>query len=162
MYTNAKANISEPYPLQQENAQHQQPSYAWNLQTCFIPTAHIAVHFSIDFADGRYIGIPEIIAEVASRQATPMYKMKPLCLYWGLIHLTSVVFILGPASMDPEIPSLKHLWLLHSCVADMARPNLIMLRMVISEFAKGFERKTDWIPPPEMVNSITYDQLDVA
>jgi len=44
----------------------------------------------------------------------------------------------------------------------MGRPNLIMLRTVISEFAKAFSGKTDRIPPPEKVKRMTYDQIEAA
>jgi hypothetical protein len=57
---------------------------------------------------------------------------------------------------------LTRLWTLPSEVADTGRPNLIMLKTVISEFAKAFPGKTDQIPPPEKVKGMTYDQIKAA
>jgi hypothetical protein len=37
-----------------------------------------------------------------------------------------------------------------------------MLRKVISEFAKDFPGKTDQIPPPATVKSMTYDQIEAG
>ena len=91
-----------------------------------------------------------------------MGKTKPFGPRWRFIRLISIALIRGPASMDPEISSSKRLWTLPSGVADTGRPNLIMLKMVISEFAKAFPGKTDQIPPPEKVKGMTYDQIEAA
>jgi hypothetical protein len=64
--------------------------------------------------------------------------------------------------MDPEISSSKRLWKFPSEVADTGRLNMIMLRMVISEFAKAPPGKMDRIPPPEKVKGMTYDQIEAA
>jgi hypothetical protein len=107
--------------------------------------------------DGSYNGLRERITGVASAQARTMGKTKPFGLRWRLIRLISIALVLGPASMDPEISSSRQFWTLPSGVADTGRPNLIMLRTVISEFAKAFPRKTDRLPPPEKVKGMTYD-----
>jgi hypothetical protein len=121
-----------------------------------------AGQFYINFVDGSYKVLRERISGVASAQATTMGKTKPFGPRWRFIHLIPLAHILGPASMDPEISSSKQLWILPSGVADRGRPNLIMLRMVISEFAKAFPGKTDGIPPPETVKGMRYDQIEAA
>jgi hypothetical protein len=121
-----------------------------------------AGQFYINLVDGSYKGLRERITRVASAQATTMGKTKPFGPRWRFIRLISIALILGPASMDPEISLLKRLWTLPSGVADTGRPNLIMLRTVISEFAKAFPGKTDRIPPPEKVKGMTYDQIEAA
>jgi hypothetical protein len=64
--------------------------------------------------------------------------------------------------MDPAISLWRQLWNLPSRVADTGRPNVIMLRTVISEFAETFPEKTGQIPPPEKVKGMTYDQIEAA
>jgi hypothetical protein len=64
--------------------------------------------------------------------------------------------------MDTEISSSKQLSTLPSVVADTRRPNLIMIRTVISEFVKAFPGKTDRIPSPEKVKGMTYVQIEAA
>jgi hypothetical protein len=118
--------------------------------------------FYINLVDGSYKGLRERITGVASAQATTTGKTKPFAPRWRFIRLISIALILGPALMDPEISSLKRLWKLPSRVGDTSRPNLIMLRTVISEFAKAFPGKTDRIPPPEKVKGMTYDQIEAA
>jgi hypothetical protein len=78
------------------------------------------------------------------------------------IRFIPVPLILGAASIDPQISSLKRLLKLPSSAADTGRPNLIMVRTVISEFAKAFSKKMDQLPLPEMVKGITYDQIEAA
>ena len=106
--------------------------------------------------DGSYKGHRERITGIASAQATAMGKTKPFGPRWRFIRLISVVHVLGLASMDPEISSSKRLCSFPSGVADTGRPNLIMLRTVVSEFAKAFPGKRDQIPPPENVKGMTY------
>jgi len=62
--------------------------------------------------------------------------------------------------MGMGISSLKQLWRLPPRVSDMPRPHLILLRTVISEFAKSFPGKTVLIPHPVMVKGTTYNQTD--
>jgi len=121
-----------------------------------------AGQFYIHFVDGSYKGLRETITGVASAQATTMGKTKPFGPQWRFIGLISIAHILGPASMDAEISSSKRLWTLPPRVADTGRPNLIMLRTVISEFAKAFTGKADRIPLPEKVKGMTYDQIEAA
>jgi len=121
-----------------------------------------AGQFYIDLADSSYKGLRERITGVASAQATTMCKMKPFGPRWRFIWLISIVLILGPASMDPEISSSKRLWSLPSGVPDTGRLNLIMLRTVISKFGKAFLGKTDRIPPPVKFKGMTYDQIEAA
>ena len=110
----------------------------------------------------RYMGLRERITGVASAQATMMGKMKPFGPHWWFSRHMSVALILGPASMDPEISSLKRSLSLPSIVADTGRPNLPTLRTVISEFAKAFPGKTDQIPLPEMVRVMKDHHIEAA
>jgi len=121
-----------------------------------------AGQFYIKLVAGSYQGLRERITEVASAQATTMDKTKPFGPCWRFIWLISIALIPGPASMDPEISLSKWLWKFLSGVADMGRPNLIMLMTVISELAKAFPEKTDRIPPPEKVQGMAYDQILAA
>jgi hypothetical protein len=91
-----------------------------------------------------------------------MGKRKPFGPRWRIIRLTSIALILGTASMDTEISSSKQLSTLPPDVADTRRPNLIMIRTVISEFVKAFPEKTDRIPWPEKVKGMTYVQIEAA
>jgi len=118
--------------------------------------------FYLTLVDGSYKGLRERITGVASAQATTMGTTKPFGPCWRFIRPISIVLILGHASMDPEISSSKPLWALPSGVADTGRPNMIMLRTVISEFQKAFPGKIDRIPPPEKVKGMTYDQIEAA
>jgi hypothetical protein len=118
--------------------------------------------YYIILVDGCYKGLRERITEVASAQATTTGMTKPFGPGWRFIRFISVALMLGPASMDSEISSSKRLWELPSGVANTGRPNLIMLRTVISEFAKASEGKTDRIPPPEKVKGMAYDQIEAA
>jgi len=115
-----------------------------------------AGQFYINLVDCSYTGLRERITGVASAQATTMSQTKPFGACWQITRGISIAHILGPASMDPEISSAKQLLTLPSGVVDTRRLNLILLRMVISEFAKAFPRKTDRIPPPEKVKGMTY------
>jgi len=121
-----------------------------------------AGQFYFNLGDSSYKGLRLRITGVASTQATTMGKTKHFDPHWRFIRLISVVLILGPALIDPEISSSKRLWTLPSGVADTGRPNLIMLRTVMSEFAKAFPGKTDRIPPPGKVKGMTYDQIEAA
>jgi hypothetical protein len=118
--------------------------------------------FYINFVDGSYKGLRERITGVASAHATMKGKTNPFGPRWQCICLIYVALILGPASMDLEISSSKQLWKLPSGVADTGRPNLILLRTVISEIAKAFPGNTDRIPLPEKVKGMTYDQIEAA
>jgi len=118
--------------------------------------------FYIDLVDGSYKGLRERIARVAYAQATTMGKTKPFGHCSRFICHISIALIPGPAWMDAEISLLKRLWSLPSGVADMGRPNMIMLRLGISELAKAFPGTTDWIPPPRQVIDKTYDQIKAA
>ena len=140
-----------------------------NMPSINVTTKHVtftkssgAGQFYIILVDGSYTGLKERITGVASTQATTMGKTKPIGPHWLLIHHISVACCLGPASLDPEVSSSKPAWSVPSGVADTRRPNLIMLRMVISEFAKSFPEKTDRIPLPETIRGITYDQIEAA
>jgi hypothetical protein len=64
--------------------------------------------------------------------------------------------------MVMEISLSKRYRLFPSGVADMGRLNLIMLRTVISEFAKAFPGKTDQKPSPGTVKSMTSDHIKAA
>jgi len=44
----------------------------------------------------------------------------------------------------------------------MGRPNLYMLRKVISQLAKAFPGKTDWIHPPGKMAGMTYHHIEAA
>jgi len=121
-----------------------------------------AGQFYINLVDGSYKGLREKITGVASAHAATMGKTKPFGPCWRLTCLISIALILGPGLMDPEISSSKRLWSLPSGVAETGRPNLIMLRTVISEFAKAFPGKTDRVPPPEKVKSMTHNQIVAA
>jgi len=116
-------------------------------------------HFHINLVDGSYMGLRERITRVASAQATLDGKTKSFGPHWQYIHHISPALILARAWMDPEISSSKRFSSLPSAVADTGTLNLIMLRMVISEFAKAFPGNMDQIPPPEKVKGITYDQI---
>jgi hypothetical protein len=91
-----------------------------------------------------------------------MGKMKPFRPCGRFIHHISIALMLGPTSMDPEISSSKRIWTIPSGVAETGRPNLILLRTVISEFAKALPGKTDRIPPPEQYKGMMYDQIEAA
>jgi hypothetical protein len=100
-----------------------------------------AGHIYINSVDGSYKGLRERFTGVASTQATAIGKTNTFGSGWWFIYLISVAFNLGPASMDPDISSSKQLGSLTSGVAHMGRPNLMMLRTVISEFAvKAYAR----------------------
>jgi hypothetical protein len=102
-----------------------------------------AGQFYINLVDGSYKGRRERITRIATAEARTMGKTTPFGVHWRFIRLISGVLILAPASMDPEICSSKRLWTFPSGVADTGRPNLLMLRTVISKFAQAFPRKTD-------------------
>jgi hypothetical protein len=121
-----------------------------------------AGQFYINFVDGSYKGLRQRITGVASAQATMIGKTKPFGPRWRFNRHIAIALILGPASMDPGISSSNGIWTLPSRDADTGRPNLIMLRTVISEFAKAFPGKTDRIPPPDNVKGMTYDQIEAA
>jgi len=121
-----------------------------------------AGQFYIHLVDGGYTWLRERITGVSSMPAATMGKTKPSGPQWWLIHFISIAVILGPTSIGPETSSSNGLWKFPSGVADIGRPNLIMLMMVISAVAKAFPRKTDQISLPEKVKGMTYVQIKAA
>jgi hypothetical protein len=117
-----------------------------------------AGQFYINLVDGDYKGFREGITRVVSEQASTMGKTKPFRPCLRLIRLVSIALILSPASMDPEISLSKGLWTLPARLAVTGRPNVIILGIAISEFAKAVQWKTERIPPTQKVNGVTYDQ----
>jgi len=121
-----------------------------------------AGQFYIDLVDGSYKRHRERIAGVVSVQATTKGTMKSFGPRWWIIPHIALVRILSHVSMKPEIHLSKRLSALPSRVAEMGRPNLIMLRTVISQIAKAFAGKTDQIPPPGKVRGMTYDEIETV
>jgi hypothetical protein len=121
-----------------------------------------AGQFYINLLDWRYNGLRERISGVASAQAAKMGMTKPFGPRLWFIRIIFIALILGPGSRDPEISLSKQLWTLPSWVADTVRPNLTILRTVVSEFAKAFTGMTDRIPRPEKVKGMTYYQIEAA
>jgi len=112
--------------------------------------------------DGSREELRQRMTGVASAQATMMGKTMPIGPRWLFICLSIVALIRGTSSMDPEISLSKWVSSLPSMVVDRGRPNLIRLRMVISEFAKALPGKTDQIPSAEKIKGMTYDQIEAA
>jgi len=130
-----------------------------------VHSSHVlaAIHsYIITAVRGEPLTSRERISGVDSVQATMMGKMRPFGPHWRLNLHISVVLILGPSSIDPEIACLTMFWSLRSAVDTTGRPNLNMLRTANAECAKSFPAKTDCKPLAQKFKCITHDQIEAA
>jgi len=87
--------------------------------------------FYINQVDGSYEQLRESITKIGSTKATSMGKTKPFGLQWQCTcHICTQSFVAN-GWMYLAISWLKWSWSLPSSIADMGRPILIMLKMVI-------------------------------
>jgi len=114
-----------------------------------------AVLFYITLVDGSFESLRGRIPWFTSTQTAMMGKTKPFGPHWGIIWVISSALIIGPFLINWEMSSLKQLWTLPSGAADSGRPNLILVRMAISEFANAFQGQKHQIPPAEKIKGMT-------
>jgi len=116
----------------------------------------------MNFINECTMGVRVRITGVTSARATRMGNTKPLGPCWRCIPLFPIVLILGDAPMDPVTSWLKRLWSKPTGAADSGKPHLTMLWTDFSEFPMSIPGKTNRIPAPKKVNSITHDQIETA
>jgi len=121
-----------------------------------------AKQFSYRSINYSYKKLSRWITAVDSAQGTTMAQRKPFGPCRQCICLIAVRLIVGPASISEETAWSSWLWTLPFRVFGTGRLYLNMLRMVISEFAKGVPAQTVQIPPPEEVAGMTYDEIDAT
>jgi len=149
MHHNTIVNICEPHSIQDPKGSHQHHPYACYQILVTLMTSSTAEWININLVHCWFKEHRECITFVASVQTPMMGVSKRFCPSWQFIRLISLVFILGPISMNRKIYLSKQWMILPSTVTDTGRPNLIILSMVFSEFTEAFPGKTHQIPPPE-------------
>lgn len=117
---------------------------------------------SIQLVNSSYNSLSERFRGIVYMQATTMGQRKPFGPCWLSIHLITIVMILHASWMDSERYPSKQLWKLLFRVADTGRQILIMLRMVISNYAKAFPWESVQIHPLEKIIGIMLSQIEAA